>query len=232
MLQGSPAWPAKTVRGKDCKGCLSKGQGLFCATHKVGSSLKEGEEEDVILLREFFGTGVKPGKSKRHVNGELTHDYVTDGCIYWKDGYCFLSGRVVRQAPPESKRPVGGCFDVFHEDAVAVIEYMREKVIREKGCGPSCSIRHDVDETSKCLRCGRDWNNHSGHNCSGGKRGSFPIKKSDLVGMWSPGDVIARLPRECRPKSKCTFAVLATAAPAWPVEGAQGTAKGSDSDSD
>jgi hypothetical protein len=233
MLQGSAAWPAKTVRGKDCKGCLSKGQGLFCAAHKVGSDLKEGEEEDVILLREFYGTGVKPGKSKRDVHGELAHDYVTDGCVYWKDGYCFLSGRVVREAPSGSKRLVGGGFDVFHEDAYKIIEYMREKVILEKGCGPNCSSRHDVDDTSKCLRCGRDWNNHSGHNCSGGKRGSWAIKKSDLVGTWSPGDVIARLPRQCRPKSKCTFAVLATAAPAWPEEGAQGgQASGSGSDSD
>jgi hypothetical protein len=37
------------------------------------------------------------------------------------------------------------------------------------GCGPSCAKSH----TGKCLRCGREWSGHRGHECPTGGRGSW-----------------------------------------------------------
>ena len=44
------------------------------------------------------------------------------------------------------------------------------------GCGPDCNTPH---LTGNCLKCGRGWGSHSGHNCSyGGQRGSWLLTNS------------------------------------------------------
>lgn len=49
--------------------------------------------------------------------------------------------------------------------------------------------------------------------------------------MWSPGDIIAQVPPECRPESTCVFAAIATAAPMWPIRNKEELAR-FDGDSD
>jgi hypothetical protein len=46
----------------------------------------------------------------------------------------------------------------------------------EKGmsCGPSCVKKHT---NTKCLRCGLDWEEHTGHECNIGGRGTWPLDK-------------------------------------------------------
>ena len=41
------------------------------------------------------------------------------------------------------------------------------------GCGASCTLRHS--EHGNCLRCGRGWGPHSGHQCREGWRGSWLV---------------------------------------------------------
>lgn len=47
---------------------------------------------------------------------------------------------------------------------------------RGMSCGPSCVKKHaNVD----CMRCGQNWESHTGHECAIGGRGSWPLEKSD-----------------------------------------------------
>lgn len=42
-----------------------------------------------------------------------------------------------------------------------------------KGCPPTCNTDHSGEI---CLICTQDWSCHSGHSCTTGSRGSFPLK--------------------------------------------------------
>ena len=208
-------WPAKTKKGLNCKACLRKGDQVFCASHANAAiaALMAGVDDEIVQLDSFLNANVTSGKSKHVCAGELDEDYLSGALLYRRNSYCHLSGRVVRKPP--MKDPSGYVNTI-------------EDIIREKGCGLDCRQRHTE---GLCLRCGGNWGDHSGHNCDSrnGQRGSWAIDKGDAIGMWNPGDVIANLPPEYRPKYTCVFGALAMAAPSWPIDSTEVTELADDS---
>lgn len=61
---------------------------------------------------------------------------------------------------------------------------------RPPGCGNACNESH---LTGNCIRCGRGWGSHSGHNCQNGVRGSWSNGKSSLFNKLSADTIVNTL---------------------------------------
>jgi hypothetical protein len=158
----------------------------------------------VVPTKLPMGPDVKPGALQVSDSvARLPAKYRSGGEVFADGVHAFTYGRLVKEAASSRSREDEG------DD--------KDKVY---GCGSECTSSHSGGEN--CLVCRRPWSNHSGHNCQApfsGMRGSWPSKdgKGPTVGCWNPGDTIVRLPKGFRPASKCSFAVLATAAPPWSI---------------
>ena len=66
--------------------------------------------------------------------------------------------------------------------AKSIWKGISSKIVIPIGCGDSCSLSHSGD--GDCLKCGKGWGNHGGHNCSGGAgRGSWLLPDQKPVAV-------------------------------------------------
>lgn len=70
---------------------------------------------------------------------------------------------------------VGDPANTKYEKGVAIAPPLPAEPV---GCGDDCTKRH---VSSNCLRCGKGWGSHGGHNCmdGSGARGSWPLDDGD-----------------------------------------------------
>ena len=156
------------------------------------------ENLEVTPLDDVLGPNVEPAPEQKNTSeDEFPARYLSGGTVYApvKTDLRYLSGRVVRRSPATNTA----------------------ELARFRPCGSGCEITHE----GECLKCGRPRGSHNGrtkHTCEDGERAQWSTDYGCPLGQWKPGDLIARLPRDCRPSTTLVFGALACAAPKWPYE--------------